>query len=75
MSRLRLRSAGYPCSSTRSVFPCRYPRLQSFRIVSSVTGRLGIGVYGPALNEKGNSAGGIAALQHISHLLKLNVFR
>jgi glutaminase len=44
-------------------------------IVSSVTGRWGIGVYGPALNEKGNSAGGIAALQHISHLLKLNVFR
>ena len=44
-------------------------------IVSAVTGRWGIGVYGPALNEKGNSAGGIAALQHISHLLKLNVFR
>ena len=44
-------------------------------IVSVVPGRWGIGTYGPALNQKGNSAGGIAALHHISHLLKLNVFR
>lgn len=43
-------------------------------IVASVKNRWGIGTYGPALNEKGNSAGGIAALQHMSHLLRLNVF-
>jgi len=43
-------------------------------IVSAVTHRFGIGIYGPALNKKGNSAGGIAALKHISHLLKLNLF-
>lgn len=43
-------------------------------IAASVSGRLGIGTYGPALNRKGNSAGGIAALQHMSHLLQLNVF-
>jgi glutaminase len=43
-------------------------------ITATVTGRWGIGTYGPALNEKGNSAGGIAALQHLSHLLRLNTF-
>lgn len=43
-------------------------------IAASVMNRWGIGTYGPALNEKGNSAGGIAALQHMSHLLRLNVF-
>lgn len=43
-------------------------------IVSTVSDRWGIGTFGPALNEKSNSAGGIAALKHISHLLKLNVF-
>lgn len=43
-------------------------------IVSTVSDRWGIGTYGPALNRKGNSAGGIAALQHMSHLLQLNVF-
>lgn len=43
-------------------------------IVASVAGRWGIGTYGPALNAKGNSVGGIAALQHMSHLLHLNTF-
>lgn len=43
-------------------------------IVGAVPGRYGIGAYGPSLNKKGNSAGGIAALTHISHLLRLNVF-
>lgn len=43
-------------------------------IVASVAGRWGIGTYGPALNAKGSSAGGIAALQHMSHLLCLNIF-
>ena len=43
-------------------------------ILGSVSDRWGIGTYGPALNKKGNSAGGIAALQHMSHLLRLNAF-
>ena len=43
-------------------------------ITASVSGRWGIGTYGPALDAKGNSAGDIAALQHMSHLLRLNVF-
>lgn len=43
-------------------------------ITAAVSGRWGIGTYGPALNEKGNSVGGVAALQHMSHLLRLNVF-
>ena len=43
-------------------------------ITASVSGRWGIGTYGPALNAKGNSRGGLAALQHMSHLLRLNVF-
>ena len=43
-------------------------------IVATVPGRWGIGTYGPALNAKGNSVGGVAALQHMAHLLRLNVF-
>jgi len=43
-------------------------------IAASVPGRWGIGTYGPALNAKGNSIGGVAALQHMSHLLRLNIF-
>lgn len=43
-------------------------------ITAAVSGRWGIGTYGPALNAKGNSVGGVAALQHLSHLLRLNVF-
>ncbi len=43
-------------------------------LVSAVSGRWGIGIYGPALDPKGNSSGGIAALEHMSHLLKLNMF-
>ena len=35
---------------------------------------MGIGTYGPALDEKGNSLGGITALEHISHRLKLHAF-
>jgi glutaminase len=43
-------------------------------IACSVKGRMGIGVYGPALDEKGNSVGGIAALEYLSHALHLHVF-
>ena len=43
-------------------------------IACSVKGRMGIGVYGPALNEKGNSVGGLAALEYLSDALHLHVF-
>ena len=43
-------------------------------ITACVPQRWGIGTFGPALNEKGNSVGGLAALQHMSHLLHLNIF-
>ena len=39
-----------------------------------VKGRMGIGIYGPALDEKGNSIAGITALEHLSHLMHLSVF-
>ena len=43
-------------------------------ISCSVKGRMGIGVYGPALDDKGNSVGGLAALEYLSHALHLHVF-
>lgn len=43
-------------------------------ISCSVKGRMGIGVYGPALDEKGNSVGGLAALEYLSQALHLHVF-
>jgi glutaminase len=35
-------------------------------IVAAVPGRMGIGVFGPALDRKGNSVGGMALLEHLS---------
>ncbi|MBO4364685.1 MAG: glutaminase A [Eggerthellaceae bacterium] len=43
-------------------------------ISCSVKGRMGIGVYGPSLDDKGNSVGGLAALEYLSHALHLHVF-
>lgn len=43
-------------------------------IVCAVKGPMGIGLYGPALDEKGNSLAGVTALEHISHRLRLHVF-
>ena len=43
-------------------------------ITCSVKGRMGIGVYGPSLDEKGNSVGGLAALEYLSRALHLHVF-
>ena len=43
-------------------------------ITCGVKGRMGIGIYGPALDEKGNSIAGITALEHLSHLMHLSVF-
>lgn len=36
--------------------------------------RMGIGVWGPSLNEKGNSIGGIKMLEYLSKKLDLSLF-
>jgi glutaminase len=43
-------------------------------IACGVKGRMGIGIYGPSLDEKGNSVAGLSALEYISKRLRLNVF-
>ena len=43
-------------------------------IVAVVPGKLGIGVYGPSLDKKGNSIGGIHILEDLSKELKLSIF-
>jgi glutaminase len=43
-------------------------------IVAAVPGKMGIGVFGPALDSKGNSAGGIKVLEYISRRLELSIF-
>ena len=36
--------------------------------------RMGIGVFGPALDEKGNSAGGIKILEYLSNKMGISLF-
>lgn len=43
-------------------------------IISVVDGELGIGIYSPALDEKGNSIAGIAALEYISNEMGFHMF-
>ena len=43
-------------------------------IMASVPGRMGIGVFGPALDKKGNSIGGLNVLEDISKRLELSIF-
>lgn len=43
-------------------------------IVAVSPGKLGIGVYGPSLDVKGNSIGGIHLLEDLSRELKLSIF-
>lgn len=43
-------------------------------IMAAVPGKMGIGVFGPALDEKGNSVGGIKVLEYLSSELDLNIF-
>lgn len=43
-------------------------------ILSVVNHRMGIGIYGPALDEKGNSIAGRYILEHLSEVLHLHVF-
>ena len=43
-------------------------------IMCAVKGPMGIGLYGPALDEKGNSLAAVTALEHLSRKLRLHVF-
>lgn len=56
--------AGFPCKSG-----------VSGSIIGVVPGRMGIGIVGPAINEKGNSTAGGALIKKLSADLGLNMFR
>ena len=43
-------------------------------IMGCVENRMGLGTYGPSLDEKGNSIGGISMLEYLSRELHLHVF-
>lgn len=43
-------------------------------ILSAISGRFGIGVVGPALDDKGNSIGGVKLLEDLSKELNLSIF-
>lgn len=43
-------------------------------IMSSIPHRMGIGTYGPALDDKGNSIGGYKMLEDLSNYLNLSIF-
>lgn len=43
-------------------------------IMASVPNTMGIGVYGPALDKKGNSIAGVKVLEELSERYKLNIF-
>ena len=43
-------------------------------IMASVENRMGIGTYGPALDDKGNSIGGGYALEYLSREMHLHIF-
>lgn len=43
-------------------------------ILAAVPGKMGIGVFGPGLDSKGNSAGGIKVMEHLSKSLDLSIF-
>ncbi len=42
-------------------------------ILASVPRRAGLGTFGPALDSKGNSLGGVRLLEHLAHALELRV--
>ncbi|UOQ91644.1 glutaminase A [Halobacillus shinanisalinarum] len=56
--------AGFPCKSG-----------VSGSIIGVVSGRMGIGIVGPAIDKKGNSTAGGALIKKLSRDLKLNMFR
>lgn len=43
-------------------------------ILCAAPGPVGIGIYGPSLDSKGNSIAGVEAMEHISRSLNLHVF-
>lgn len=43
-------------------------------IVSVVPGKMGIGVFGPSLDKRGNSVAGVAVLEELSKELSLTIF-
>jgi glutaminase len=43
-------------------------------IMAVVPGRMGIGIYSPALNKKGNSIAGLRILRRLSRQLELSIF-
>ena len=43
-------------------------------IMAVVPGRMGIGIYSPALDKKGNSIAGIRILRRLSQRLELSIF-
>ena len=42
--------------------------------MASVPRKMGIGVYGPSLDKKGNSIAGIKVLEDLSKQLELSIF-
>ncbi len=44
-------------------------------ILASVPKKMGIGIYGPALDKKGNSIAGINILESLSEQYKINIFQ
>ena len=43
-------------------------------LLSVVDGKMGIGIYGPSLDAKGNSIAGRKILQFLSSQMKLHIF-
>jgi glutaminase len=43
-------------------------------LIAVADGEAGIGIYGPALDEKGNSVAGIAMLEYISKEMGYHIF-
>ncbi|MBR7117082.1 MAG: glutaminase A [Clostridia bacterium] len=43
-------------------------------IMAAVPSRMGIGIYSPALDKKGNSVAGVKALERLSEEIKLSIF-
>lgn len=43
-------------------------------IMSIIPGQMGIGIYGPALNEKGSSIAGLALLKKLSNFMDASIF-
>ena len=43
-------------------------------IMASIPNRMGIGVFGPSLDKKGNSIAGLKVLEELSQRLSLSIF-